>query len=145
MRIVNELPNEYVPSPTMDYLGIHLEATLSKASLDSELSCFSTSTMTVNDNPGTGRVLDKFVFQRGGRALERYIGRAAHAVGYGPAAVAQRIGNHLRGFSLELKERQVEGGLSGEAGHVELRLDLGLVQDVDRLRADCRKLFFYSL
>lgn len=144
MPDINALFHEY-PSPAMNYLGIRLERTLSKESLGSELSYVSTSTMTMTDNPGPGRVMDKFIFQRGGRAAERYIGRIAYAIGMGPAAVAQRIGNHLQGFSLEVSQKRSIPDVEDETGLVELRLDMGLVQDVDRLRTDCTKLFLYTL
>ena len=37
---------------------------------DSSISSFSTNS-TVDDNPGTGRTIDKFIYQIPGRALER--------------------------------------------------------------------------
>lgn len=141
---VNALFHDY-SSPAMNYLGIRLERTLSRESLNSELSYVSTSTMTMTDNPGPGRVIDKFIFQRGGRAAEKYIGRIAYAAGIGPAAVAQRIGNHLQGFSLEVSRKRSMLDVGDETGLVELRLDMGLVKDVNRLRADCTRLFLYTL
>ncbi|KAI5117733.1 hypothetical protein M0805_002078 [Coniferiporia weirii] len=101
--------------------------------------------MTATDLPGTGRVLDKFVFTRGGRALEASLARLAHAAGYGPAAAALRIGANLRGFTLQ-ENTSIESVFASEGpGPGNLRLELGLVRNVPRLRADCQKLFEYSL
>ncbi|KAI5117732.1 hypothetical protein M0805_002077 [Coniferiporia weirii] len=115
-------------------------------SLKSVFSHLSTSTMTASDLPGTGRVLDKFVFTRGGRALEATLARLAHVAGYGPAATALRIGKNLRGFSLR-GDMSVGSALSNTAAvePQKLRLELGLVQDIPSLRADCKRLFEYSL
>ncbi|EJD05336.1 uncharacterized protein FOMMEDRAFT_152633 [Fomitiporia mediterranea MF3/22] len=78
-----------------------LRRVASVQSLNSVFSHLSSSTMTASDLPGPGRILDKYVFTRGGRALERAIARAAHSLGFGPAAAALRIGANLRGFSLD--------------------------------------------
>ena len=39
----------------------------------SEIS--SSSMATVDDNPGTGRVIDKYVYQKGGRKIEQIVSR----------------------------------------------------------------------
>lgn len=117
-------------------------------SLYSHFSHLSSSTLTMSDIPGTGRILDKYVFSRGGRALETTVARLAHRAGRGPSAAALRIGANLRGFSLSESTAQQMSSLSlfdDAPGKQQLRLELGLVQDVSRLKDDCNKLLEYSL
>ncbi|EJD04591.1 uncharacterized protein FOMMEDRAFT_167745 [Fomitiporia mediterranea MF3/22] len=100
--------------------------------------------MTASDLPGPGRILDKYVFTKGGRALERAIARTAHSLGFGPAAAALRIGANLRGFSLDESPPTTALMTYEGATSKALRLELGLIQDIPRLRADCQKLVGYT-
>lgn len=101
----------------------------------------SSSTLTASDIPGPGRLVGKYVYSRGGRALEASLARLTHAAGYGPVATAQRIGANLQGFSQD-SDMSLESIFAN--GEDELRLDLGIVSDVERLRKNCRKLFQYT-
>ena len=104
-------------------------------------SLLSSSTLTASDIPGPGRLVDKYVYSRGGRALEASLARLAHAAGLGPVATAKRIGANLQGFGQDA-DMSIEALFANGEG--ELRLELGIVRDVDRLRKDCNKLFHYT-
>lgn len=104
-------------------------------------SILSTSTLTVSDLPGPGRLLGKHVYARGGRALEASLARLAHQAGFGPVAAAQRIGANLQGFSQDANISIEEIFANGKE---DLRLDLGILKDPERLRKDCKKLFQYT-
>ncbi|EJD05335.1 uncharacterized protein FOMMEDRAFT_165795 [Fomitiporia mediterranea MF3/22] len=121
-----------------------LRRVASVQSLNSAFSHLSSSTMTASDLPGPGRILDKYVFTRGGRALERAIARTAHSLGFGPSAAALRIGANLRGFSLDETPPTTALMTYEGAAPKKLRLELGLVQDIPRLRVDCQKLVGYT-
>lgn len=49
-----------------------------------------TSTATADNNPGPGRIVDN-LFQKWGKALERYLEKLLSRYGVGPEAVAARI------------------------------------------------------
>ena len=68
-----------------------------KASL---LTVSSTSTMT--DNPGTGRVIDKYIYQVLGRMLERCAGRIAMATYLSATNIMRRIEEVW--YNVEIKE-----------------------------------------
>lgn len=48
------------------------------------------SMATVSNRPGAGRCIGN-LYSRGGRVLERWVGRIAHDCGFGPVAVFQRL------------------------------------------------------
>ena len=64
------------------------------------LTASSTSTMT--DNPGTGRVIDKYIYQVLGRILERCGGRIAMATYLSAANILRRIEEVW--YNVEIKE-----------------------------------------
>ena len=104
-------------------------------------SLLSSSTLTASDLPGPGRLLGKHVYTRGGRALEASLARLAHQAGIGPVAAAQRIGANLQGFG---EDTNVSIETIFANGEEELRMDLGILKNPDRLRKDCQKLFKYT-
>lgn len=102
---------------------------------------FSSSTLTVSDTPGPGRLVDKYVYSRGGRALKSSLSRLAHTAGLGPSATAKRIGANLKGFK-QVTDMSIETLFSN--GEEQLRLELDIVEDIKQLMKDCKKLFRYT-
>ena len=77
----------------------------------SPVSSFSTMA-TMDDNPGTGRVIDKYAIQPLTKKLERFVGRA-----FGPHFVpGHRIGQRLQELIMEYRgaEMRDRAGVEGE-------------------------------
>lgn len=114
----------------------------------SSSSVYSTSTMTRTDNPGPGRLLDKFVYQRAGRAIERTLARVAHRAGYGPVAAAQRILSAFRDerFCRKTLFHLVAGVDIGTMDtefyqyYTDFRIFGRELERVDAVQSDCKKL-----
>lgn len=63
-------------------------------SSDSLVSATSTTTQT--DNPGPGRLIDKYVYVKGGRTLEQMLVTLFSSMGLGPVGAAQEIEKILK-------------------------------------------------
>ncbi|EJD07876.1 uncharacterized protein FOMMEDRAFT_150464 [Fomitiporia mediterranea MF3/22] len=99
----------------------------------------SSSNLTASDLPGPGRTLG-LLYSRWGRALEASVGRLAHRSGFGPDAVASRIGSvTFRGTWAKRND------IPDEAGRVQ-RVINWTVNDGNeaKLRSDCQKLATYA-
>ena len=102
-------------------------STLYMSNTDDNISIHSFSTFstmaTMDDNPGTGRALDKYVIQPLAKKLERCVGRA-----FGPHFVpGHRIGQKLQELIVELRGV----GTSDRAG-----LEDEIMRGLDRLLCD---------
>ena len=111
------------PDPTSDGGDIR-RSTLNMSNVDDNISFHSFSTMaTMDDNPGTGRVIDKYSIQPLTKKLERFVGRA-----FGPHFVpGHRIGQRLQ----ELFVVYRSAGTSDIAG-----LEGEIMRGLDRLLCD---------
>lgn len=67
----------------------------------------SSSTETIDNQPGAGRTLD-LAYQHLGRKLERFAGTVAHRLGYGPLAVEKRINDILKIWYTELPSAGIQ-------------------------------------
>lgn len=67
----------------------------------------SSSTETIDNQPGAGRTLD-LAYQHLGRKLERFAGTVAHRLGYGPLAIEKRINDILKTWYTELLSAGVQ-------------------------------------
>lgn len=67
----------------------------------------SSSTETIDNQPGAGRTLD-LAYQHLGRKLERFAGTVAHRLGYGPLAVEKRINDILKTWYTELPSAGIQ-------------------------------------
>ena len=98
--------------PTSDGGDIR-RSTLNMSNVDDNISFHSFSTMaTMDDNPGTGRVIDKYAIQPLTKKLERFVGRA-----FGPHFVpGHRIGQRLQELIMEYRGAEVRdrAGVEGE-------------------------------
>lgn len=72
-------------------IGQRATAFLHHCYMSSTSSLPSNSTYTMSNIPGAGRIIDKFIYSKGGRLLQVAMDRLAHRMGMGPIACAQRI------------------------------------------------------
>lgn len=80
----------YVQSLEGD-IGQRAMAFLHHCYMSSTSSLPSNSSYTMSNIPGAGRIIDKFIYSKGGRLLQGAMDRFAHRMGMGPIACAQRI------------------------------------------------------
>ena len=81
--------------------GVLVTADMFTSSDNASLSTGS-STSTMTDNPGTGRVIDKYIYQVLGRMLERCTGRIAMATYLSASDIWARIEEVW--YNVEIKE-----------------------------------------
>ncbi|EJD07875.1 uncharacterized protein FOMMEDRAFT_16460 [Fomitiporia mediterranea MF3/22] len=99
----------------------------------------SSSNLTASDLPGPGRTLG-LLYSRWGRALEASVGRLAHRSGFGPDAVASRIG------SVTFRGMWVRRDVKPDDTGCLRRVINWAVSDGNepKLRSDCQKLAAYA-
>ena len=87
-------------------------------------------TSTVSNNPGTGRIIDKYIYQTGGKMLERCAGRIAMATYLSALDIRARIEEVW--FDAEVKEPCCVCQVASErqmSGEEKVRMAVSRVED----------------